>query len=115
MPAKPSFSHFLGAFGPRGNSREFFFDVLGSDGKSTEIQKKEKVHCLQNQFFHIFFGPMGLGETLANFFSTFWEVMGNPGNPEKEKVHCLQSQVFHIFFGPMDLGETLAIFFGDVL
>ena len=55
-----------------------------------EIQKKEKVHCLQNQIFHIFFGPMGLGETLANFFWTFWEVLGSMEIQKKEKVHCLQ-------------------------
>ena len=77
-----------------------------------EIQKKEKVHCLQSQVFHIFFGPMGLGETLANFFL---DVLGSDGKSmeiqKKQKVHCLQNQVFHIFFGPLGLGETLAIFF----
>ena len=76
-----------------------------------EIQKKEKVHCLQSQVFHIFFGPMGLGETLAIFFLTFWEVLGSMEIQKKQKVHCLQNQVFHIFFGPLGLGETLANFF----
>ena len=43
------------------------------DGKKLPKTKK-KVHCLQNQFFRTFFGPMGLGETLANFFSFIFPV-----------------------------------------
>ena len=85
LPAKPSPSQFFWAYGPRGNSRNFFFGVLGSDGKSMEIQKKEKVHCLQNQVLHIFFGPMGLGETLANFFLDVLGSAGKYGNPEERK------------------------------
>ena len=84
-----------------------------------EIQKKEKVHCLQSQVFHIFLGPMGLGDPRGNSRDFFFDVLGSDGKPmeiqKKEKVHCLQSQVFHIFFGPMGLGQTLAIFFLDVL
>ena len=40
-------------------------------------QKGRKVHCLQNQVFHMFFEPMGLGGTLAIFFGrfgTWWEI-----------------------------------------
>jgi len=36
---------------------------------------EEKVHRLQNQFFHILLGPMGLGETLTIFFC----VLGRDG------------------------------------
>ena len=53
--------------------------------------KEEKVHCLQNQFFHIVFGPMGLGETLAFFFA-FWDAMGNPMNGTKKKQEQAQSR-----------------------
>ena len=54
--------------------------------------KEEKVHCLQNQFFHIVFGPMGLGETLAFFFA-FWDAMGNPMNgTEKEQEQKQQER-----------------------
>ena len=74
-----------------------------------EIQKKEKVHCLQSQVFHIFFGPRG------NSREFFLDVLGSDGKSmeiqKKQKVHCLQNQVFHIFFGPLGLGETLANFF----
>ena len=37
-------------------------------------KRTKKVFCLQNQCFHIFFGPMGLEETLANFFSFIFPV-----------------------------------------
>ena len=37
-------------------------------------KRKKKVHCLQNHFFLLFFGPMGLGETLAIFFSVIFPV-----------------------------------------
>ena len=81
-----------------------------------EIQKKQKVHCLQNQVFHIFFGPLGLGETLANFFSTFWEVMGSPRKSRRKKKYiACKTKFFTFFFGPMGLGEALANFFLDVL
>ena len=100
--------------------------------------KEEKVHSLQNQFFHILLGPMGLGETLTIFFC----VLGRDGKSnerhkkkskhnqgkesnkkqmmkkkeqqpkgKEEKVHSLQNQFFHILLGPMGLGETLAFFF----
>ena len=67
-----------------------------------EIQKKEKVHCLQNQIFHIFFGPMGLGETLANFFRRFgkcWEVWKSR---RKKKYIACKTKFSHFFwaYGP---------------
>ena len=54
--------------------------------KEKTTKQEETVHSLQNQVFHMFFGPMGLGETLANFFLlASWEVMGNPMNGTEKK------------------------------
>ena len=50
--------------------------------------KEEKVHSLQNQFFHILLGPMGLGETLAFFFLRFgmrWEIQWMAQKKNKSK------------------------------
>ena len=52
--------------------------------KRKTTEQEDKVHCLQNQVFYMFFGPMGLGETLAIFFA-FWEVMGNAMNGSEKK------------------------------
>ena len=45
-------------------------------GKRWEPQKEEEVQRLQNQVFHIFLGPMGLGETLAIFPQTVCLTLG---------------------------------------
>ena len=116
---KPIFSHFAWAYGPRGNSHDFFLRFgtwweiqwtaqkknkskhnQGKERNKKQMMRKkdqqpkgkeEKVHCLQNQFFHIVFGPMGLGETLAFFFCV-WEAMGNPMNGTKKKQEQAQSR-----------------------
>ena len=51
----PSFSHFFWAYGPRGNSREFFLEVLGSDGKSMEINThtQEKPMFSRDRFIFV--------------------------------------------------------------
>ena len=50
---------------------------------------EEKVHRLQNQFFHILLGPMGLGETLTIFFC----VLGRDGKSnERHKKKQEQAQ-----------------------
>ena len=87
LPAKPSFSHFFWAHGPRGF---FFFDVLGSDGKYGNPEETKSTLPAKPSFSHFFFGPMGLGETLANFFWRFWEVMGSPW----KSTHTRKTNVF---------------------
>ena len=53
-----------------------------NEKKEKPPKKEDKVHCLQNQVFHIFFG-------LSRFFLAFWEVMGNPlkGTEKKQEKH----------------------------
>ena len=67
-------------------------------GKRWEPQKEEEVQRLQNQVFHIFLGPMGLGETLAIFFG----VLGSDGKSNERHRKKLTTKV--------DLG--LCFFFG---
>ena len=49
---------------------------------------EEKVHSLQNQFFHILLGPMGLGETLTIFFC----VLGRDGKSNERHKKKKQEQ-----------------------
>ena len=63
------------AWGFGGLDLEIWSPERKTNEKNSEQNKKtgrkEKVHCLQNQVLHNFFGPMGLGETLTFFFWRF--------------------------------------------
>ena len=77
--------------------------------KQTKTGRKNRLPTGGQSCF--FVGPKGLGETLAIFFLTFWDVMGNPMNgtgknyktdKTKIKKQCFLGTVS--FFGGCDFG-----------
>ena len=55
-----------------------FFNVKFENKKRKKTGRKNRLPTGGQSCF--FVGPKGLGETLAIFFLTFWDVMGNPMN-----------------------------------
>ena len=95
-------------------------------GRRKKLPKtKKKIHCLQNHFFHTFFGPMGLGETLANFFSFIFPVSWLSREKTNYQIFLLISilifcslcwwfakKIFVIFFGGTGHEPKIDVSFG---
>ena len=71
LPAKPNFSHFFGAHGPRGNFRDFFstfWEVMGNPWKSRE---RKSTLPAKPSFSHFFWAYRPRGNSRDFFLGRF--------------------------------------------
>ena len=66
---------------------KFEFWALEFRFRVASQKTQEKIHCLQNQIFHMFFGPMGLVGTLAIFFCVLERDGKSNANERHRKTH----------------------------